>query len=73
LESRTSAQGIEIYIPASNSKVQIFNAQGKMVASFSALQPSWYFVSDKLSLHGIYIVRVKTPSGMLAKELLLAR
>jgi len=73
LESRTSALGIEIYIPASNSKVQIFNAQGEMIASFSTSHPSWYPVSDKLSLYGIYIVCVKTSSGFLAKELLLAR
>jgi alpha-galactosidase len=70
---RRGQKGVDIYIPVSNSMVQIFNIQGKELASFATTVPSWYRISDRSQVTGTCLVRVKTASGMLANKTVVVR
>jgi alpha-galactosidase len=73
LEMRRGQKGVDIYVPVSNSRVQIFNIQGKELASFATTVPSWYRVGANSLLSGTCLVRVKTASGVLANKAVVVR
>ncbi|MBN1128796.1 MAG: glycoside hydrolase family 27 protein [Chitinispirillaceae bacterium] len=70
---RRGQQGVDMFIPVSNSTVQIFDIQGKELASFATTDPAWYPVKSQARLNRTCLVRVKTPSGMLVEKMVLAR
>ncbi len=57
---RTGAGGFEIYIPTANNRVSVYDVQGKEIASFEAIIPSWYRLEQKTLPRGTYLVRVKS-------------
>jgi alpha-galactosidase len=70
---RRGQKSLDIYVPVSNSRVQIFSIQGKELASFATTVPSWYRVEGQSFLTGTCLVQVKTASGILANKTVVVR
>jgi hypothetical protein len=65
-----SIRGNEIFIPLARSMVQVFDMQGRQIASISASQPGWYAVTGRGAgaVHGgTYLVRLNTPAGSVSR------
>jgi hypothetical protein len=68
LGGRMSIRGNEIFIPLARSMVQVFDMQGRQIASISASQPGWYAVTGRGAVHGgTYLVRLNTPAGSVSR------
>ncbi len=70
LGNRMSIRGNEIFIPLARSMVQVFDMQGRQIASISASQPGWYAVTGRGAgaVHGgTYLVRLNTPAGSVSR------
>jgi alpha-galactosidase len=73
LTMRRGQKGVDIYVPVSNSRVQVFDIRGKELASFITTVPSWYHVGDKSRLSGTCLVRVKTATGLLSDRMVVVK
>jgi alpha-galactosidase len=74
LGSRMSVRGNEIFIPLARSTVQIFNVQGREIASLSASQSGWYpFAAGRGIVSGACLVRLNTPAGSVSRVMTFVR
>jgi alpha-galactosidase len=67
LGSSMRVRGNEIFIPLAHSIVQVFDMQGRQIASISASQPGWYSVSGRGVVSGTCLVRLTTLAGSLSR------
>jgi len=66
--ARMSVRGNAIYIPVARGTVQVFDMQGRQIASVSASQPGWYTVAGRGMVRGgTYLVRLATSAGSVSR------
>jgi alpha-galactosidase len=70
---RKTSRGIELYVPAPNSSVQVFDAKGRAIAGFIAEKAAWYGLGAHADIQGTCMVRVKTADGAMAARMVLVK
>ena len=73
LSFRMGGLGREICVPMARSTVQLFNMQGRQVASLQASQPGWYTLPGGALLRGACLVRLNTPAGSVSRVVALVK